>query len=125
MESRFASLFCGLSRLAEIKGQASKHLRLSPAMHGNVVPAEVQLPGSERSIGLCPCFENVSDYLLQGCLQLGETIAQQQTQVNALGAVVKLAFVNGQAGSSRERHWETIRVEEIAQVVPHSLAQCL
>jgi hypothetical protein len=32
--------------LLQIEGQASKHLRLTPAVHGHVVPAEVQTTGA-------------------------------------------------------------------------------
>ena len=72
---------------------------------------------------LHPCFQNVSDDLLQGCFQLRETIAQKQTKVDALGAVVELALVNGQAGRSRKRLRQTVRVKEIIQVITDAFAQ--
>ena len=29
------------TRFAEIEGEAAKHLRLAPAVHGNIVPAQM------------------------------------------------------------------------------------
>ena len=38
------------------KTRGAKHLRLSPAVHRDVVPTQVQLPGTEGSISLDPTF---------------------------------------------------------------------
>ena len=53
-----------------------------------------------------------SPVLLSSC---GKAIAQQQTQVDALGAIVKLAFVNRQARSFGKGFRQAIFVEEILQ----------
>ena len=60
--------------------------------------------------------------LLSNC---GKTVAKQQTKVNALGAIVKLALVNGQARCLGERFWKTVIVKQIVQVITYSFAQCL
>ena len=57
----------------------------------------MQPPGTERSIRFYPFFQNSFNNFFQRCFQLRKTIAQQQTQVDALGAIIELALVNGQA----------------------------
>ena len=64
---------------AEIKGQASKHLRLAPAVHRDVVPTQMQPAGAERAVGLDPIFQNPRDHRFQRRSQLRKTVAQQQT----------------------------------------------
>jgi hypothetical protein len=55
------------------------------------------------------------DNLLQVGLERGKTIAKKQAKINALGAIVKLALVNGQARSFGERFWKTVVIKEIVQ----------
>ena len=50
-------------------------------------------------------------------------IAQKQTEIDALSAVVKLALINGQAGRARERFRQAIRVKEVTQVITDAFAQ--
>jgi hypothetical protein len=49
----------------------------------------------EGSIMPDPLIKNIGDDSFQSLVQLRETVPQQQTQIDALGAVVKLSFVNG------------------------------
>ena len=66
-----------------------------PAVHGNIVPTQMQSPGTEGTVRFDPIFHNPFNDCFQGCFQLRKTVPKQQAQVNALGAIVELALVNG------------------------------
>src|ERR1700736_3333851 len=106
-----------------MKREASKHLRLAPAVHGNIVPAEEQTAGTEGAVGLDPVLQNSSNNGIERCFQLRKTIAQQQTQIDALSAIVELAFVNGQARRFGKRLGESILGKEILQVIIHTFGK--
>src|SRR4026209_2856351 len=103
--------------LAEIKGEASKHLRLSPAMHGDIVPAQVQLTRAKGTVRLDPVPQNSCNHRLQCRFQLREAVTQKETQVNALSIIVKFTLVNGQAGSFGKRFRKTIFRKKILKVI--------
>src|SRR5215469_5058403 len=50
-------------------------------------------------------------------------VAKQQTKIDAFGAIVELAFVNGQARCLGERLWQPVLVKKVIQIVTHSFAQ--
>src|SRR5438105_6268768 len=61
---RFQRFSCQLFRFfgfEKIKRAASEHLGLTPAVHGNIVPAKVQLPGAERTVRLDPVFQDADN----------------------------------------------------------------
>src|SRR6516165_6566686 len=96
---------------AEIVSQAAEHLRLAPTVHWNVIPSEVQAARAERTIRLDPVFQNTGDDILQCLIQLRETVSQKQAQIDRLGTVVKLSFVNCQARRFRKWTRELIPVK--------------
>src|SRR6266446_4883512 len=101
-------------RFTEIERKASEHLRLAPAMHRNIIPAEVKLARPKRTVSLDPILQNVSNNGLQGLLQFWKTVAQQEAQIDALGVVVQFSLVNGQARRFGKRFRETILIKEIS-----------
>ena len=61
------------------------------------------------------------DYFLQCSVQRGKAIAQKQTQVDTLGAIVELAFVNGQAWSFCKRFRKAVLVEQVLKIILNPL----
>ena len=74
---------------------------------------------------LDPFFQNLLQRLFQGCFQLRESVPKQQTQVDALGAIVELTLVNGQAGRLENGFGKPSVVEEIPQVIIHTSCEAL
>jgi len=68
-------------------------------------------------------LQNSSNNGFERCFQLRKTIAQQQTQIDALSAIVELAFVNGQARRFGKRLGESILGKEILQVIIHTFGK--
>src|SRR5262249_6564368 len=88
------------TRFTQVQRQTSKHLRLSPTVHGNVVPAEIQATRAERAVRLDPFVQNSLDHRLQRNLQFWESISEQQAKVDAFCTIVKFALVNSQTRRS-------------------------
>src|SRR5205823_8444738 len=78
---RLSSALRGFSSgfLAQIVGQAAKHLRLCPTMHWNVIPTKVQTTRTERPVWLDPAIQNMLDYFVQGLFQLRKLSPKQKT----------------------------------------------
>ena len=110
-------------RALAYNAQRAKHLRLRPAMHRHVVPAEMQAAGAERAVGLDPVFQNSGDDRVQCGVELGETIAQQQTEIDAFRAIVELAFVDSQARGFRKWFGKPVFGKEILQIVTNAFPQ--
>src|SRR6266436_2455711 len=86
-------------------------------MHRNIIPTQMQSARAERPVRLDPFIQNSFDDGGQCRVQLWKTVTQQQAQIDALCAVIKFAFVNGQARRLRKRLWQSISVKEILQVI--------
>src|SRR5438874_12565777 len=68
---RFQRFSCQLFRFfgfAKIKREASKHLRLTPAVHGNIVPPDMEPTRAEGTIRLDPILHNFTKNSFQRCL---------------------------------------------------------
>ena len=58
--------------------QTSEHLRLAPAMHGNVIPAEMQTTRAERTVALDPPFKDLINYRPDRLLQVRKRLTQDE-----------------------------------------------
>src|SRR5207302_10539348 len=68
------------------------------------------LPISKGAVRVDPILQNSINHGLQRSFQLRKTIAQQQAQVDALSAVVKLALVNGQDRKSTRLNSSHVKI---------------
>src|SRR5437879_3151931 len=71
-------LLCGLTKQ---KAETSEQLRLGPAMHRNIVPAEEKLARPERAIGLLPSHKQIQKDSGQEPVQFWKTTFQQYGKV--------------------------------------------
>ena len=78
---------------------------------------------SEGTVALDPILQDFSNNGLQSLLQLWKMVAQQQAQIDALGAVVKFSLVNGQTRRFGKRFWKAIAIEEILEVIGNPLGK--
>ena len=92
-------------------------------MHGDVVPTEMQTARAEGTVRLDPVLKNSRDHGFELCFQLREAAAQQQAQIDALSAIVKLALVNSQARSFGKRFWESVAGKEIVEIIINALCE--
>src|SRR5712691_198659 len=92
-------------------------------MHWNVVPAEMKPARPKGTVRLNPVSQNPGHDRLQFRFQLWKTVAQEQTQIDALGAVVKLALVNGQTRRFGKRFGEAIFNEKVPKIIFHPSAK--
>src|SRR5882724_10715889 len=72
---------------------------------------------SEGTVALDPILQDFSNNGLQSLLQLWKMVAQQQAQIDALGAVVKFSLVNGQTRRFGKRFGKSVLVKEVFQVI--------
>src|SRR5882762_4253117 len=99
------------------RGQAAKHLRLSPAMHRNLVPTDVELPSPKGAIILLPTPQKVCDNICEKRIEFRESTRQQHSEVDAFGIVVQFPSINGESRSLRERDRQALRIEQPVHVV--------
>src|SRR6266550_6959279 len=64
--------------LVQIVRQTSKHLRLCPTMHWNVIPTEMQATRTERPVWLDPAIQNMLEHFVQGLFQMRKFSSKQK-----------------------------------------------
>ena len=101
----------------EQETETPEHLRLRPAMHGDVVPAEEELATPERSVGLVPSHEEITDERRHALVQRRETAVQQDGQVEALRVVIQLSPIDREPRPPREGDRQALDVEEVGHVI--------
>src|SRR5437763_576177 len=67
----------GIVLLAQIKSETAKHLRLPPPVHRHVIPAGMELPRAEGTVGFDPIVCDMIDHLFESFHQNGKAPAQQ------------------------------------------------
>src|SRR5437868_6534132 len=77
----------------------------------------MQPTGAERTVRLNPIPQDPFNHGFQRGVQWRKTIPQQQAQVDALRAIVKLAFVNGQTRGFGKRLRKPVVGKEILEIV--------
>ena len=97
--------------------ETAKKLRRSPAMHGRVVPAKVQLTAAERTFPGLPIAQDLLDRYTQISIHRWKTTAKQHSEVDTFGIVVQLTPVDCQPGSPGERLRDSLVIEQILRVV--------
>src|SRR2546427_4487066 len=75
----------------EQKAETSKHLRLSKAMHWNIVPAKEKLARPEGTIGLLPSHKQIRKDSGQEPVQFWKTTFQQDGKVDILSIIIELS----------------------------------
>src|SRR6266404_8399055 len=86
-------------------------------MHRNIIPTEMQSARAERPVRLDPFIQNSFDDGGQCRVQLWKTVTQQQAQIDALSAIVKLALVNGQTRGFGKRFREPVLGKKIPLII--------
>lgn len=78
-----------LGVLPQQQAEAPEQLRLSPPMHGHVVPTKQQVPRPEGTIGPLPPGHNVFQHGLQSLIEVRESPSQQRRKIDALRVVIE------------------------------------
>ena len=71
-------------------------------MHGNVVPAEEQLPASERAVGFLPIRQELIQHAIYEPVEFVEAAPEQDAQIDALSVVVQLPPINNEPRRPRK-----------------------
>src|SRR6266550_8565388 len=64
--------------LSQVASQTAKHLRLAPAVHRNIVPAQMQSTRTEGTVRFDPVFQNPFCDRFQRHFQLRELVPKQE-----------------------------------------------
>src|SRR5262245_39197959 len=110
--------------LVQIKRETAEHLRLTPAMHRDVVPPKVKATRTKGAIRLDPIPENRTHDCFKRRLQNGKAIPEQEAEIDTFRTVVKLALVDGKARRLGKWFWQTFFVKKVRQVIFDSSLQC-
>src|ERR1700761_3675792 len=81
----------------------------------------MEAPRAERAICFDPILENSTDHSLECSLQLRKAVSQQKTQIDRLGTIIKLTFVNGESRRLGERARKTVPIKEVLQIILYPL----
>src|SRR5205809_7845473 len=69
------------------EAETPEQLRLSPAVHRDIVPAEQEPARTKRTVRLPPAIEQVSQHVRQDGVELREATSEQRREVDAFGIV--------------------------------------
>src|SRR5438445_4911631 len=86
-------------------------------MHRDIVPTQVQTAGTERTVGFDPVVQDSADDCFEGFVQPRKTIAEQEAQINALRAVIKLASIDCEARSPGKRPGQSLFAKEVPEII--------
>src|SRR6266550_5938894 len=90
---------------------------MSPPMHRDIIPAQQELPGPEKSVRMLPASEEILESTLDHTVAISHTLAQQETQVDALAVIVEFALMQDQAGLARERNRQAGSVNQVVEII--------
>src|SRR5882724_9397528 len=77
----------------------------------------MQAAGTKGTIRFDPVFQNSFNNCFQRCFQLRKPPPKQQTQVDALGTIVKLTLVDSQTRGFGKRFREPVFLKEILLII--------
>ena len=84
---------------------------MAPAVHRYIIPASEEFATAECAARQNPVFQDVVECAVDYLVELRKPAAQENAEIETLGAILKLPAIYSESRTPVERLWQHIFVE--------------